>query len=64
MLPVNPRSACLDEHPVEQFRCDGVHGLVALDVVLHRDPRVSVPEQLRGKEYALRVVDDGGDGAG
>lgn len=40
----------------------GVHGLVALDVVLHRDPRVGVPEEFRGEERALSVIDDGGHG--
>lgn len=42
---------------------DGVHGLVALDVVLHRDPWVGVPEEFGGEERALGVVDDGGDSA-
>lgn len=41
----------------------GVHGLAALDVVLHRDPRVGGPEELGGEERALRVVDDGRDRA-
>lgn len=42
---------------------EGVHSLVALDVVLHRDPRIGVPEQLGGKERVLRIVDDGRDSA-
>lgn len=41
----------------------GVHELTALDIVLHRDPRVGVPEKFGSEERALRFVDDGGDRA-
>ena len=58
---VFPSSSSLTESPLEMLSRDGVHGLVALDVVLHRDPRVGVPEELGGEERALRVVDDSGD---
>lgn len=40
----------------------GVHGLAALNVVLHRDPRVGVSEEFGGEERALGVVDDSGHG--
>lgn len=48
-----PYSACLGEHFVKQFRGDGARGLVALDVVLHRDPRIGVPEEFEGKDLHL-----------
>jgi len=56
-------SSSLTKGPLEILRGGGVHGLAALDEVLHRDPRVRVPEELGGEERALRVVDDRGDGA-
>lgn len=40
---------------------DGVHGLVALDVALHRDSWVGVTEEFGGDECALRVIVDGSD---
>ena len=56
-------SSSLTEGALKVLSGDGVHGLVALDVVLHRDPRVGVPEEFGGEECALGVVDDGRDGA-
>jgi hypothetical protein len=56
-------SSSLTKGPLEVLRGNGVHDLAALDVVLHRDPRVGVPEELGGEERVLRVVDDRGDGA-
>ena len=53
----------LSESALQVFGGGGVHDLAALDVVLHRDPRIGVPEQLRRKERTLGVIDDGGDGA-
>lgn len=55
----SPRSS---ESSLEVLGGGGVHSLAALDVVLHRDPRIGVPEQLGGEERALRLVDDRGDG--
>jgi len=43
--------------------CGGVHGLVGLDAVLHRDRRVSMTKELGSKQRALRVVDHSRDGA-
>lgn len=45
-------SSSLTKGPLEMLRGGGVHGLAALDVVLHRDPRVRVPEELGGEERA------------
>lgn len=54
-------SSSLTKGPLEALRGNGVHDLAALDVVLHRDPRVGVSEDFGGEERALRVVDDGGN---
>lgn len=56
----SPRSS---ESSLEVLGGGGVHSLISVNVVLHRDPRVGVPEEFRSEERALRVVDDRGDGA-
>lgn len=41
---------------LEMLGGDRVHRLVALDVVLRRDPRVGMLKELGGEECSLRVV--------
>lgn len=57
------RSSGLPEGSLKVVSSCRDHGLVALDVVLHRDPWVGVSAEFRGEERALCVVDDGCHGA-